>query len=45
MTETKGMAITSNTNLKSAEELLNTAIQIIEGDESIISELPEVKVI
>jgi len=45
MTETKGMAITSNTNLKLAEDLLNTAIQIIEGDKSIILELPEVKVI
>lgn len=45
MTKTKGMAITSKTNLKSAEDLLNIAIQIIEGDKNRISELSEVEVV
>lgn len=43
--ETKGMAVTSKINLKSAEELLNIAIQIIEGDKDKVSSLPEVRVI
>ncbi|WP_091635406.1 hypothetical protein [Alkalibacterium gilvum] len=43
--KTKGIAITSKTNLKSAEELLNISIQITEGDKDKISNLPKVEIV
>lgn len=43
--ETKGMAITSSTNLKSPEELLSIAVQIVEGDQELILALPEVNIV